>query len=49
MLVTKTHFIIPTRLEWVALFAMIGLFGFFAQVLSMKVHPYTPAFLISPH
>lgn len=33
MLVTKTHFIIPTRLDWVALFAMIGLFGFFAQIL----------------
>jgi len=47
MFVTQTHFVIPTRLNWVALFPMIGLFGFFAQVLTMKVQPYTPAFLIS--
>ncbi|KIJ97898.1 hypothetical protein K443DRAFT_681172 [Laccaria amethystina LaAM-08-1] len=33
MLVTKTNFVIPTRLDWIALFAMIGLFGFFAQTL----------------
>lgn len=33
MLVTKTHIVIPTRLDWVALFAVIGFFGFFAQIL----------------
>jgi len=49
MFLTKIHFVIPTRLDWVALFGMIGLFGFFAQVLTMKVQPYTPAFLISPN
>jgi hypothetical protein len=32
MIVTKTPFIIPTRLEWLALLAMIGIFGFIAQV-----------------
>ncbi|KIM44306.1 hypothetical protein M413DRAFT_378913 [Hebeloma cylindrosporum] len=33
MIVTKTPFIIPTRLEWLALLALIGVFGFVAQVL----------------
>jgi hypothetical protein len=32
MLVTKTPVIIPTRLEWLTLLAMIGIFGFIAQV-----------------
>ena len=32
MIVTKTPVIIPTRLEWLALLAMIGIFGFIAQV-----------------
>jgi hypothetical protein len=31
MIVTKTPFIIPTRLEWLVLLA-IGTFGFVAQV-----------------
>ena len=49
MLVIKTHIVIPTRLDWIALFAVIGFFGFFAQVLGVKVHSYTPTFLISPN
>lgn len=32
MIITKTPIVIPNRLEWLALLAMIGLFGFFAQV-----------------
>ena len=32
MVVTKTPFIIPPRLEWLALLVMIGIFGFIAQV-----------------
>jgi drug/metabolite transporter (DMT)-like permease len=32
MIVTKTPVIIPTRLEWLTLLAMIGIFGFIAQV-----------------
>ena len=32
MIVTKTPFIIPTRFEWLALLALIGIFGFIAQV-----------------
>lgn len=32
MIVTKTPVIIPTRLDWLALLAMIGIFGFIAQV-----------------
>lgn len=32
MLVTKTEFIVPNRLEWLAMLVMIGLFGFAAQV-----------------
>jgi drug/metabolite transporter (DMT)-like permease len=33
MVVTKTEFFIPTRLDWLALLAMIGIFGFLAQIL----------------
>lgn len=32
MLVTKEHFVVPTRPEWLAMLAMIGIFGFIAQV-----------------
>jgi hypothetical protein len=37
MVVTKTEIIVPTRLGWLALLAMIGIFGFFAQVLEMSL------------
>ncbi|KAJ3561718.1 hypothetical protein NP233_g10021 [Leucocoprinus birnbaumii] len=33
MIVTKTPFIVPTRLEWLGMLIMIGIFGFFAQIL----------------
>ncbi|KAF8623271.1 hypothetical protein AX17_007477 [Amanita inopinata Kibby_2008] len=33
MIVTRTPFIIPPRLDWLALLLMIGIFGFLAQVL----------------
>ncbi|KAF9478764.1 DUF6-domain-containing protein [Pholiota conissans] len=33
MIVTKAPFVVPSRVEWLALLAMIGLFGFFAQLL----------------
>ncbi|KAF9441544.1 drug/metabolite transporter superfamily [Macrolepiota fuliginosa MF-IS2] len=33
MIVTKTPFIMPTRLDWFAMLVMIGIFGFNAQVL----------------
>ncbi|KAF8881637.1 hypothetical protein BD779DRAFT_1627156 [Infundibulicybe gibba] len=33
MIVTKSPFIIPTRLDWLGLFVLIGIFGFIAQVL----------------
>ncbi|GJE91689.1 DMT family transporter [Phanerochaete sordida] len=33
MLAMRTHIVLPTRLEWLALFLMIGFNGFFAQVL----------------
>ncbi|KAF5309361.1 hypothetical protein D9611_013998 [Ephemerocybe angulata] len=33
MLVTNTKFIVPTRLTWLALLLMIGIFGFIAQIL----------------
>ncbi|KAF9446668.1 hypothetical protein P691DRAFT_732796 [Macrolepiota fuliginosa MF-IS2] len=33
MIVTKTPFIVPTRLDWLAILVMIGIFGFIAQVL----------------
>lgn len=32
MLVTKSQFIVPNRLVWLAMLVMIGLFGFAAQV-----------------
>jgi len=33
LIVTKTEFIVPTRLAWLAMLVMIGIFGFCAQVL----------------
>ncbi|KAF8174539.1 drug/metabolite transporter superfamily, partial [Pholiota molesta] len=33
MIITKTPIVVPNRLEWLTLLAMIGLFGFFAQIL----------------
>ncbi|KAF9446645.1 DUF6-domain-containing protein [Macrolepiota fuliginosa MF-IS2] len=33
MVVTKTPFIVPTRLDWLAMLVMIGIFGFIAQIL----------------
>ncbi|KIM44307.1 hypothetical protein M413DRAFT_443317 [Hebeloma cylindrosporum] len=33
MIATKTKPIIPTRIEWLSLLAMIGIFGFLAQIL----------------
>ena len=33
MLVTKTPFIIPSRLDWFTLLIMIGILGFIAQIL----------------
>ncbi|KXN91325.1 hypothetical protein AN958_01300 [Leucoagaricus sp. SymC.cos] len=33
MIVTKTPFIVPARLEWLGMLVMIGIFGFFAQIL----------------
>ena len=33
MLAMRTHIVLPTKLEWLALFLMIGFHGFFAQVL----------------
>ncbi|KAF6756683.1 integral membrane protein DUF6 [Ephemerocybe angulata] len=33
MLVTNTKFVVPTRLTWLALLLMIGIFGFIAQIL----------------
>ncbi|KAF9441674.1 hypothetical protein P691DRAFT_683172 [Macrolepiota fuliginosa MF-IS2] len=33
MVVTKTPFIVPTQLDWLAMLIMIGIFGFVAQVL----------------
>ncbi|KAF5320082.1 hypothetical protein D9611_010282 [Ephemerocybe angulata] len=33
MLVTKQPIVIPARAEWLAMFVMIGIFGFFAQIL----------------
>ncbi|XP_006457167.1 hypothetical protein AGABI2DRAFT_154525 [Agaricus bisporus var. bisporus H97] len=33
MLVTKSQFIVPNRLVWLAMLVMIGLFGFAAQIL----------------
>lgn len=32
MIVTKTPLVVPTRLEWLGMLFMIGIFGFFAQV-----------------
>jgi len=32
MLINNTKIIIPTRLEWLSLLAVIGIFGFLAQV-----------------
>lgn len=43
---TKTAFIVPTRLDWLALLAMIGVFGFIAQVRRSAAHrryPYSSA------
>lgn len=36
MLVTKEHFVVPTRPEWLAMLAMIGIFGFIAQVRALS-------------
>ncbi|KAF8151747.1 drug/metabolite transporter superfamily [Crassisporium funariophilum] len=33
MIATKTELVIPTRLDWLALLLMIGIFGFIAQLL----------------
>lgn len=33
MLVTRTEFVIPTKLSWIAMLLMIGVFGFVAQIL----------------
>ena len=33
MMVTKTPFIIPSRLDWFSLLIMIGILGFIAQIL----------------
>ncbi|RXW20827.1 hypothetical protein EST38_g5016 [Candolleomyces aberdarensis] len=33
MIVTGEKFIIPTKVEWLSMLLMIGLFGFFAQIL----------------
>lgn len=33
MIATDTPFIVPTRLEWLGMLIMIGVFGFFAQIL----------------
>ncbi|CAA7267826.1 unnamed protein product [Cyclocybe aegerita] len=33
MIITKTEFIVPTRVEWLSLLLMIGFFGFFGQIL----------------
>jgi len=33
MIVTKTTVVVPTRIDWLALLLMIGIFGFVAQVL----------------
>lgn len=33
MIATKAPFIVPTRLEWLGMLIMIGIFGFFAQIL----------------
>ncbi|KAF8881635.1 hypothetical protein BD779DRAFT_1675385 [Infundibulicybe gibba] len=33
MIATKSPFVIPTRLDWLGLLALIGFFGFIAQVL----------------
>jgi hypothetical protein len=32
LIINKTPFIIPNRLEWLGMLAMIGIFGFIAQV-----------------
>lgn len=32
LIINKTPFIIPNRLEWLGMLAMIGVFGFIAQV-----------------
>ena len=37
MVVTGERFIIPTKVEWLAMFLMIGLFGFFAQASGVVV------------
>jgi hypothetical protein len=37
MIITKTPFIVPTRLEWLGMLVMIGIFGFFAQVRVISV------------
>ncbi|KAJ3565515.1 hypothetical protein NP233_g7579 [Leucocoprinus birnbaumii] len=43
MIATKTPFILPTRLEWLAMLTMIGIFGFFAQArFRLTLVPYTP-------
>ncbi|KAJ3562036.1 hypothetical protein NP233_g9827 [Leucocoprinus birnbaumii] len=33
MIMAETPFVIPTRPEWLAMLVMIGIFGFFAQIL----------------
>jgi len=43
---TKTAFIVPTRLDWLALLATIGVFGFIAQVrrsAANRRYPYSLA------
>ena len=32
MIAMRTKFILPMRLDWIAMLLMIGFFGFFAQV-----------------
>jgi hypothetical protein len=38
MIVTRTPFILPTKLEWLSMLVMIGIFGFFGQVLVISFH-----------
>jgi hypothetical protein len=41
MVVTREGFIMPTRLEWLGMLIMIGIFGFFAQVC-ISFHIFLP-------
>jgi hypothetical protein len=41
MIATKTKVMIPTRLEWLSLLAMIGIFGFLAQVTGIAASVFS--------